>query len=317
MAKTTKRTPEAPRADVYERVTAQIVAALETGTRPWMKPWAGNGVPTRPLRQNGVPYRGINTVLLWMETAAKGYGSPFWLTYKQADALGAHVRKGEKSALVVYAGAIERTEQAESGEEIERRIPFMKGYSVFNAEQIEGLPAHYHPAVSARPSLSDAERLPQVDAFFAATGAEIREGARGAFYSPTEDYIGMPPFGAFVSAEAHATTLGHECVHWTRHATRLNRDFGRKSWGDEGYAREELVAELGSAYLAADLGLAIEPREDHAAYISSWIKVLKNDKRAIFQAASYAEKAVAFLHGLQPGAAEPDAEEIDAQQIAA
>lgn len=317
MAKTTKRTPEAPRADVYERITAQIVAALETGTRPWLKPWTGNGIPTRPLRQNGIPYRGINTVLLWMETAAKGYGSPFWLTFKQAAALGAHVRRGEKSSLVVYAGAIERTEQTESGEEKERHIPFMKGYAVFNAEQIEGLPAHYHPAVAARPSLSDAERLPQVDAFFAATGAEIRESTRGAFYSPTEDYIGMPPFGAFVSAEAHATVLAHECVHWTRHATRLNRDFGRKSWGDEGYAREELVAELGSAFLAADLGLSIEPREDHAAYISSWIKVLQNDKRAIFQAASYAEKAVAFLHGLQPGATEADADEIDGQQIAA
>jgi antirestriction protein ArdC len=316
MAKTTKRTQEAPRADVYERITAQIVAALEAGTRPWLKPWAGNGIPTRPLRQNGIPYRGINTVLLWMETAAKGYGSPFWLTYKQAAAMGAHVRKGEKSALVVYAGAIERTEQAESGEDIERRIPFMKGYSVFNAEQIEGLPAHYHSAVAARSSLSDADRLPQVDAFFAATGADIRESTRGAFYSPTEDFIGMPPFGAFVSAEAHAATLGHECIHWTRHATRLNRDFGRKAWGDEGYAREEL-AELGSAYLAADLGLAIEPREDHAAYIASWIEVLKNDKRTIFQAASYAEKAVAFLHGLQPGATASDPEEIDAQQIAA
>lgn len=259
MAKTTKRTQEAPRADVYERITAQIVAALEAGTRPWLKPWAGNGIPTRPLRQNGIPYRGINTVLLWMETAAKGYGSPFWLTYKQAAAMGAHVRKGEKSALVVYAGAIERTEQAESGEDIERRIPFMKGYSVFNAEQIEGLPAHYHSAVAARSSLSDADRLPQVDAFFAATGADIRESTRGAFYSPTEDFIGMPPFGAFVSAEAHAATLGHECIHWTRHATRLNRDFGRKAWGDEGYAREDMLLSWAAPTSRPTLGSPSSP----------------------------------------------------------
>lgn len=308
---------EAPRADVYERITAQIVAALEEGTRPWMKPWAGGSAPARPLRQNGIPYRGINTVLLWMETAAKGYASPFWLTYKQADALGAHVRKGEKAALVVYAGAIEKTDRNDAGEDIERRIPFMKGYSVFNADQIEGLPAHYHPAVAPRPTLAEADRLPQVEAFFAATGADIRESKRGAFYSPAEDFIGMPPFGAFLSPEKHATTLAHECIHWTRHETRLNRDFGRKAWGDEGYAREELVAELGSAFLSADLNLSIEPRDDHASYIASWIEVLKNDKRAIFQAASFAEKATAYLHSLQPGAAEAEAEDADALQIAA
>ncbi|MDP4026097.1 zincin-like metallopeptidase domain-containing protein [Methylobacterium sp. NEAU 140] len=317
--RTARTTADTPRVDVYERITAQIVAALEEGTRPWMKPWAGGGVPVRPLRHNGIAYRGINTVLLWMEATAKGYASPYWLTFRQAAELGAHVRKGEKSALVVYAGAIERTDQTEAGEAVERRIPFLKGYSVFCADQIEGLPAHYHPASAPRDPLPESARLPQVEAFFANTGADIREGKRGAYYSPSDDHIGMPPFSAFVSAEAHATTLGHECIHWTRHETRLNRDFGRKAYGDEGYAREELVAELGSVYLAADLGLAIEPRDDHAAYIASWLKVLKDDKRAIFQAASYAERAVSFLHDLQPKPDTPavDSPVMDSMEIAA
>jgi antirestriction protein ArdC len=289
-----------PRADVYERITTKIIEQLEKGTRPWMQPWGACGSPIRPLRYNGVAYRGINTVLLWMEAAEKGYLSQFWMTYKQAQELGAQVRKGEKSALVVYANAIERTEENANGEEVERRIPFMKGYSVFNADQIEGLPADYY----AKPVITEASepkaRIAHVDAFFANLGADVREGGNKAFYHLKDDYVAMPPFDAFVSAERHAGTMGHECLHWTMHETRLNRDLGFKTWGDEGYAREELCVEVGSAFLAADLGLAIEPREDHAAYIASWIKVLKSEKRAIFQAASHAERAVSFLHGLQP-----------------
>ena len=270
MGKTT--TTETSRHDVYERVTARIIEQLEQGTRPWMQPWGGGGTPVRPLRHNGVPYRGINTVLLWMEMHARGYSSPYWITYRQAQELGAQVRKGEKSALVVYAGAIERTETDDSGEDIERRIPFLKGYAVFSADQIEGLPGQFHPTAAA---VDDAgkDRIPEADAFFAGLGADIREGGHSAYYGMDEDFIMMPPFAAFVSAEAHATTLGHECIHWTRHPNRLDRDLGRKACGDEGYAREELVAELGSTFLAADLGLAIDPRDDHAAYIASWLKV--------------------------------------------
>lgn len=292
------------RADVYERVTARIIEQLEQGTRPWMQPWGAGGSPVRPLRHNGVPYRGINTVLLWMEASARGYTSPYWMTYKQARELGAQVRKGEKSTLVVYAGAVERTDTGDNGEEIEKRIPFMKGYAVFSADQIDGLPAHYYPAAATPDQPQD--RIPQADAFFARLGADILEGGDFAFYNLAGDYIMLPPFAAFVSAEAHATTLGHECIHWTRHPNRLDRDFGRKSWGDEGYAREELVAELGSVFLAADLGLAIEPRDDHAAYIASWLKVLKNDKRAVFGAASHAERAVTYLHSFQPQAVDVD-----------
>ncbi|MBB5704135.1 antirestriction protein ArdC [Ochrobactrum daejeonense] len=318
MRKQSKSSSTQPRADVYERITNRIIEQLEQGTRPWMQPWGACGTPVRPLRHNGVPYRGINTVLLWMEASERGYSSPFWMTYKQAQELGGQVRKGEKSALVVYANAIERTETTESGEEIEKRIPFMKGYSVFCADQIDDLPEQYYAKATAPEGSESKERIPQVDAFFANLGADIREGGNKAYYRIDADFIGMPVFDAFVSAEAHATTLGHECIHWTRHPSRLARDFGRKEWGDEGYSREELCAELGSVFLAADLGLAIDPRDDHAAYIASWLKVLNNDKRAIFQAASHAERAVTYLHSLQPDAGEITAEvdEIEERRAA-
>jgi antirestriction protein ArdC len=129
----------------------------------------------------------------------------------------------------------------------------------------------------------------------------------------------MPPFETFRDAESYYATLAHECTHWTKHETRLNRDFGRKRWGDEGYAAEELVAELGSAFLCADLGLTPEPRADHASYIENWLRVLRNDKRAIFTAAGHAERAAAFLHGLQPKtetAEEPEADD-DSMRAAA
>ncbi len=297
------RQPAENRTDVYERITAKIIADLESGTRPWMQPWSGGAIPVRPLRHNGIPYRGINTILLWDEADARGYSSPYWMTYQQAQQLGGQVRKGEKSTLVVYANVLERSETNDNGEEIERRIPFMKGYAVFCADQIDNLPETYRSATT-RTDSSPKERIPHADAFFGSLGADIRQGGNNAFYRIDADFIGMPPFEAFVSVEAHAATLGHECIHWTRHPSRLNRDLGRRSFGDQGYAREELVAELGSVFLAADLGLSIDPRDDHAAYIADWLKVLKGDKRAIFQAASHAEKAVAFLHALQPQAVE-------------
>lgn len=295
-AKGTETTPTV--SDIYERITARIVEQLEAGTRPWMQPWGAGGTPIRPLRHNGVAYRGINTVLLWMTAAERGYQSTYWMTFRQAQELGGNVRKGEKSTLVVYANAIERKETDEAGEEVERRIPFMKGYGVFNADQIEGLPQHFY-ATEIEP-VEGEERIAAADRFFANLGADIRHGGNRAFYHPVGDFIQMPVFSAFISAEAHAATLGHECIHWTMKSTRLDRNLGREKWGDEGYAKEELVAELGSVFLSADLGIAIEPREDHAAYIASWLKVLKNDKRAVFQMAAHAERAVTYLHGLQP-----------------
>jgi antirestriction protein ArdC len=287
--------------DVYQRITDQIVAELEQGVRPWLKPWDAEhaaGRITRPLRFNGVPYQGINVLMLWGEAVAKGFAAPVWMTFRQAQELGGHVRKGEKGSLVVYADRIRRTETDEvTGEEEEREIPFLKGYSVFCVDQIEGLPERYY--AKAEPRLDPVQRIDHAERFFAATGADIRYGGNQAYYSVTHDYVQMPPFECFRDAESFYATLGHEIVHHTRHPSRLDRDFGRKRWGDEGYAAEELVAELGSAFLCADLDLTPEPREDHAAYIASWAKVLKNDKRAIFTAASHAQRAADYLHSLQ------------------
>jgi antirestriction protein ArdC len=199
--------------DIYERITARIVEQLEAGTRPWMQPWGAGGTPVRPLRHNGVAYRGINTVLLWMTAAERGYNSSHWMTFRQAQEIGANVRKGEKSTLVVYANAIERKETDDEGEEIERRIPFMKGYSVFNADQIDGLPSHFYAPPTKPAGSEDKQRIEAADRFFANLGADIRHGGNRAFYHPAGDFIQMPLFEAFVSAETHATTLGHECIH--------------------------------------------------------------------------------------------------------
>jgi antirestriction protein ArdC len=289
------------RTDVYQKITDQIVSELEKGVRPWLKPWNADhaaGRITRPLRGNGIPYQGINVLMLWSAAMEKGYTAPVWMTYRQASELKANVRKGEHGSLVVYADKIIRTEaDAATGEEAERAIPFMKGYTVFNAEQIDGLPEHYY--AKSTPRIDTVQRIDRAERFFAATGATIRHGGTMAYYNVAQDFVQLPPFESFRDAESYYATLAHETTHWTRHKSRLDRNFGRKRYGDAGYAQEELVAELGSAFLSADLDLAPEVREDHASYIASWIKVLKNDRRAIFTAASHAQRAADFLHGLQ------------------
>ncbi|MCG8041305.1 MAG: zincin-like metallopeptidase domain-containing protein [Candidatus Thiodiazotropha endolucinida] len=290
----------APRKDVYTRVTDKIIADLEQGVRPWMKPWNAEhaaGRITKPLRHNGQPYNGINILMLWSAAVTEGYSAPIWMTFRQAKELGAHIRKGEKGELVVYANTITRTEENSDGEETEHTIPFMKGYTVFNVEQIEGLPEHYYQL--AEPVLDPVERIDHAERFFAATKADLRHGGNQAYYAIGSDRIQLPPFESFRDAESYYATLAHETTHWTRHPSRLDRDFGRKRWGDEGYAQEELVAELGAAFLSADLGITPEIRDDHSAYIASWLKVLKEDKRAIFTAAAHAQRAVDFLHSLQ------------------
>ncbi len=288
------------RQDVYTRITNKIVDQLEQGVRPWIKPWnAGNtaGRILRPLRHNGQPYSGINILMLWGSAVEQGFTSPIWMTFKQAKELNAHVCKDEKGTLVVYANSITKTEDDVDGNQVEREIPFMKGYTVFNVEQIEGLPEMFYS--KPEPKLDPPARIEHAERFFANTGADVRIRSSRAYYAVEPDYIAMPPIESFDTSETFYSTLGHECCHWTRHASRLNRDFGRKSFGDEGYAREELVAELGSAFLCADLELTPVVRDDHASYIASWLTVLKNDKRAIFQAASWAQKAVDYLHSLQ------------------
>lgn len=287
--------------DVYQRVTDAIIKDLEKGELTWLKPWSGgnaDGKIIRPLRHNGTPYQGINILMLWSAALEGGFASPTWMTFRQAKELGGFVRKGEKGALVVYADTLVRTEETDDGTEEERTIPYLKGYIVFNVEQIDGLPAQYRTEVPH--TIEPARRISHADAFFAATGADIRHGGNSAHYSAATDHVQMPIFEAFKSPEAYYATLAHECTHWTKHKSRLDRDFGRKVWGDAGYAREELVAELGAAFLCADLALTPEPGAGHAAYIQSWLKVLRDDKRAIFSAASHAQRAADFLHALQP-----------------
>ncbi|HKT54400.1 MAG TPA: zincin-like metallopeptidase domain-containing protein [Caulobacteraceae bacterium] len=299
------RPNETSRPDLYTRVTEAILADLQRGVRAWTKPWSAEhlaGRISRPLRHNGEPYHGINVVLLWSEAVANGYAAPTWMTFRQALELGGHVRKGEHGAMVVYANRFTRTETDDDGRDVEREIPFLKAYTVFNVEQIDGLPptSDAHP----EPQLDPAQRVAAAEAFFAATGADIRHGGTNAYYALHPDYVQMPPFECFCDPEAYYATLAHECTHWTRHPSRLDRDFGRQRFGDEGYAREELVAELGAAFLCADLGLELTPREDHAAYLGNWLQVLGSDKRAIFTAAAHAQRACDHLHGLQRTAQE-------------
>lgn len=286
--------------DIYQRITDTILNQLEQGVRPWVKPWNvehAAGRITRPLRACGQPYQGINVLALWASATAQGFSAPIWMTYKQAQELGGQVRKGEKGSPVVYASTLSRIETDEdTGEESERQIPYMKGYTVFNAEQVEGLPAHFYAL--AEPVSSTVERIEKAETFFSRTGAVIRHGGDRASYNVTTDIIRMPPIEAFREAESYYATLAHEMTHWTRHPSRLDRDFGRKRWGDEGYAMEELVAELGAAFVCADLELASEPRYEHAAYIASWLKMLKDDNRAIFAAAAHAQRAASYLSEL-------------------
>jgi antirestriction protein ArdC len=211
------------------------------------------------------------------------------------------VRQGESGSLVVYANTLSRTVEDETaGKDVERQIAFMKAYTVFNAQQVDGLPAHFY--AMHQPTLDPVARITKAEAFFAATGAEINEGGNRACYNVATDRVQMPPFVSFAEPEAFYATLAHEICHWTRHPDRLDRDFGRKHWGDEGYAMEELVAEMGAAFVCADLDLSPEPRNEHAAYLDHWLKVLKSDKRAIFSAAAHAQRAADYLHRLQPAA---------------
>ncbi len=296
------------RGDIYARITDKIVADLERGVRPWMQPWkTGNAVGrvTRPLRHNGLPYSGMNVLLLWSEAMARGFTSPMWMTFRQAQELGGTVRKGEQGATVVFASRFTKTELGAGGEEIDRDIPFLKAYSVFNIAQIDGLPERYNIR-EIEPVVEPMRRHERADRFFAATKADIRYGGDKAFYAPGTDHIQMPPLPAFRDAGAFVATLSHEAVHWTAALHRVNRDLSRYARDRSERAREELIAELGSCFLCADLGIVpeLEPRPDHAAYLQSWLKVLGDDRRAIFAAAAHAQRAVAYLHGLQGEATE-------------
>lgn len=293
---------EVDRFDVYQHVTDKIVAALEAGTKPWEQPWRSLGGSLRPLRFNGEPYRGVNVLMLWLSAQERGFGSPYWMTFQQALELGGAVPKGERGTKVVKAGQSVfgdkaqrgESESAEDGPQVRR---WLKAYTVFNVGQIDGLPERYQRQ-EAEPALLP-ERLDAADRYFANIPAKIHHGGDRAFYRISTDEIHMPAFELFHDAEHQAATLAHELIHWTRHPSRLDRDFGRQLFGDEGYAREECVAELGAAYVGAQLGLRPAHIEDHASYIGSWLKVLKDDKRFIFTAAGHAQRAADLLESFQ------------------
>ena len=231
------------RGDVYARITERIVADLEKGVRPWIQPWSsGNatGRITRPLRHTGEPYSGMNVLLLWSEAMARGFASPTWMTFKQANELGGHVRKGESGSIVIYASRFTKTETDAHGSEVERDIPFLKIYSVFNVDQIEGLPANFY--CPPPPVFDPMARIEHADRFFAHTGAVIRHGGSAAFYSPSTDHIQMPPFETFRDAASYVAVLSHESVHWTADPRRVGRDLSRYAKDRSERAREELVA---------------------------------------------------------------------------
>jgi antirestriction protein ArdC len=288
--------PNTPHADIHSKITNQIIKAIEAGAGNWKMPWHTDGNDTlRPVNAiSGKPYRGVNVLALWCVASDHGYGSDKWATFKQWQESGAAVRKGEKASSIVFWKFTDADHEADTtnDENATHRRVFERGYSVFNAEQVEGYQA---PPIPARPEI---QRIKEAEQFFNGLGADIRSGGNRAFYRPTTDHIQMPNFESFRDAVAYYATLSHEVTHWTGAKERLDRDLSKR-FGSEAYAGEELVAELGAAFLCADLGLANEPRPDHAAYVANWLKALRSDTRAIFTAAAKAQQAVDYAHSLQ------------------
>ena len=275
------------------RITQEIISRLEAGTRPWVKPWRGVPV-SRPLRACGTPYRGMNVFWLWMIADMCGYASPFWMTYNQAQKLGGQVRKGEKSTIAIfYKSYTRQVEEPASGDSIEEARRVLKAYPVFNADQVDGLSARFHPAASLE--LVEPEgREQSLDAFFARIPVELRHQGDEAYYEPIADRITMPRAHLFSGFDHYYATLAHELSHWTGHACRLARDLGNR-FGSAAYAAEELIAELSSAMLGAELGLPVTHLDSHASYIDHWLKLLRDDDRAILTAAARAEEASTLL----------------------
>lgn len=273
--------------DVYQTVTNSIIEALERGVKPWVCPWkckgAVSGIPSN--FSTGKAYTGMNIMLLWCSAAKHGFQDPRWLTYHQATEQGAQVRKGETGTTGIFYKTLEKENDAGELE----RIPMLKTFTVFNIEQTDGL--NLDEEIGPQP-VTEFDPLPDVEALFQRTGANINERGQQAFYQPSTDEIWLPERHLFADAANFYATGLHELVHWTGAKSRLDRGKGGK-FGSESYAFEELIAELGCAFLMADLGVSGEVQ--HESYIASWLKTLKDDKRYIFQAASAASKAHRFL----------------------
>jgi antirestriction protein ArdC len=280
--------------DAAAHVTAEIARFLEQGVLPWRAPWdearAYALTPGLPLRTNGEAYKGANVLLLWTAQIARGYAKRTWLTYRNAEALGAHVRKGEKATPVIYYGsATPRTDKPDRNDDETKPYRFLKLFYVFNAEQCENLPEGF--AAEIAPTTINP---PAIVHWLTRAGAHIRIGGASAHYSPSTDMIHLPPIAAFRSAEHAAATAAHEGIHWTGHESRL--DTLKGYFTDRSLkAREELRAELGAAFVGAMTGLAPKHLEDHAAYLSDWLTLLRSDPRAFLAAAAKAQAAVDWL----------------------
>jgi antirestriction protein ArdC len=280
--------------DVYAEVSARILAELQRGAAPWVKPWsatAGMNTPCNAVTNR--PYSGCNIVLLWMAQTA-GYRTPRFLTFKQASELGGHVRKGEHGTKVYFVKQLQVRDKGANDESATRLIPMLREYTVFNVDQCENIPTRVMTLGNAKPHNAD-ERDTTIDEFLACSGASIREGFGEAYYRPGDDAISLPPFRTFKSAAHFYETAFHELGHWTGHKSRLDRNLLHR-FGERAYAAEELVAELCAAFLCAEFSIDGDLR--HSGYIQSWIGMLKGDSRAFFTACSRAQAAADYLRGL-------------------
>ena len=281
---------------LYQEVTDRIIAELEQGRAPWVQPWgrakAGLGLPRNAA--TGRRYSGVNILILWGAVIERGFACQQWLTFRQALDLGGSVRKGERGTTVCYADRFipkDEQERARREGDAAAAVPFLKHFTVFNVAQCDGLPT----LVGSTPEpLPERELIPQAEALIAATGADFRIGGARAFYVPSGDFIQVPPQPAFREQINYYRTCFHELGHWTGAAHRLARDLSGRA-GSKPYAREELVAEMASAFVCAMIGVV--PTVRHADYLASWLAVLREDNRAIFRAASQASKAADFILG--------------------
>ena len=294
-----------PREDLHQRITNQIVAAIEAGAGDYQMPWNPKlctgpaiGPPHNPVGHYA--YHGINILALWASQQHNDYDTAEWATFRQWQAAGAQVRKGEKGTLTVFFKASESGAQsAESDKQESRRHFIAKAAYVFNVAQVDGFIS------SPSPELTSIERHAAAETFIKASNASIHHDSRQACYIPGKDEIHLPPDGAFKDAQSYYSVALHELVHWSGHASRCGRDLHNR-FGTQAYAAEELVAELGAAFLCAELGISPEPRIDHARYIESWLRILKDDKRAIFTAAAKANQAASFLTTLCSHTQQPE-----------
>jgi antirestriction protein ArdC len=281
---------------IFKQITDEIIRAIEAGAEDFQMPWHradGSFLPTNAL--TGKSYRGTNVLALWAAGANAGFASNRWATYRQWGELGAQVRKGERGTTVVFWKTRNSTAEADEngGEDRERRF-IARAARVFNVAQVDG----YNEPVALEP-VGEIERIAAADAFFASLPIRVWHGSDEAFFDRRTDMISMPAADLFRSAAAYYSTLAHETIHWTGVKSRLDRDM-RGRFGSAAYAMEELVAELGAAFLCSTLGIATIPRSDHAPYIASWLTVLQHDPRAIVNAASQSQAAVDFLLSLAP-----------------